>query len=525
MRFQLVTLLGLASSVIAQSANQYYTALLNDSLWFYEAQRSGKLPANNRVSWRHDSGLDDGKDNKVDLTGGYYDAGDYLKFTVPLSHSLALIAWGAIEWYDGYVKANQANYLQEMMRWGMDWLIKAHPEPNVLYVQVGDGNVDNNYWGPDTNIPTPRPSYMINASAPGTDAAALTAAAFASASYLYKNQFNDSAYADTLLSHAISLYDFAETAKPLQVYTKAVPAGIDFYNTNKIGPQLTFGALWLYRATGNSTYRDKASNYFDQYNLSTSPVALMDWSDQTGAVYVLGAAVDNTNTKYANAAKTYIDTIINKGGPCDYTGGGLLWCGDWSRSNSLVPAQDTALLALLYNEHDTSRKTEYSTFATNQINYMLGNNYMLTPYVVGVHMNAPRNPHHAGAAGGTDISNINSSPPEEKYVLYGAVVGGPDQDDKFYDIRDDYDQTEVALDYNAPFQGLIAYQLSVNAADPPYASITQPRPSVSRSYQMEKWLIAVIVIVIIFVLAAIGYFFWWRRRRAANGIPIKSEGV
>lgn len=49
--------------------------LLGNLLWFYEAQRSGKLPADNRVSWRNDSALDDGKIDNVDLTGGYYDAG------------------------------------------------------------------------------------------------------------------------------------------------------------------------------------------------------------------------------------------------------------------------------------------------------------------------------------------------------------------------------------------------------------------------------------------------------------------
>src|SRR4051794_40170755 len=64
-----------------QGANYEYTKLLAYSLYFYEAQRSGKLPPDNRVSWRHDSALEDGKDVGLDLEGGYYDAGDHLKFT------------------------------------------------------------------------------------------------------------------------------------------------------------------------------------------------------------------------------------------------------------------------------------------------------------------------------------------------------------------------------------------------------------------------------------------------------------
>jgi hypothetical protein len=39
------------------------------------------------------------------------------------------------------------------------------------------------------------------------------------------------------------------------------------------------------------------------------------------------------------------------------------------------------------------------------------------------------------------------------YTVFGALVGGPDQDDRFKDTRDNYQQTEVAIDYNAGFTG------------------------------------------------------------------------
>ena len=50
-----------------------YAEVLRLSLLFYEAQRSGKLPADNRVIWRGDSALNDGSDVGHDLSGGYYD--------------------------------------------------------------------------------------------------------------------------------------------------------------------------------------------------------------------------------------------------------------------------------------------------------------------------------------------------------------------------------------------------------------------------------------------------------------------
>lgn len=64
-------------------------------------------------------------------------------------------------------------------------------------------------------------------------------------------------------------------------------------------------------------------------------------------------------------------------------------------------------------------------------------------YVVGINPNSPQNPHSAPASGGTDIDRINDQPPTEAHVLYGAVVGGPDKDDKYWDIRSDWVQTEV----------------------------------------------------------------------------------
>lgn len=52
-----------------------YNEVIKKSIWFYRAQRSGKLPkvANDPVPWRGDSALYDGADVNVDLTGGWYD--------------------------------------------------------------------------------------------------------------------------------------------------------------------------------------------------------------------------------------------------------------------------------------------------------------------------------------------------------------------------------------------------------------------------------------------------------------------
>ena len=68
---------------------------------------------------------------------------------------------------------------------------------------------------------------------------------------------------------------------------------------------------------------------------------------------------------------------------------------------------------------------------------------LLVPYIVGVNPNSPSNPHSALASGGYNVDKIDSDPPQEAHVLYGAVVGGPDKRDNYYDIRSDWPQTEV----------------------------------------------------------------------------------
>ena len=75
----------------ASSAGDYdYAEVLDLSLQFYEAQRSGPLPADNRVPWRGDSFLQDA------VPGGYHDAGDLVKFGFPMAATITVLAWGGI---------------------------------------------------------------------------------------------------------------------------------------------------------------------------------------------------------------------------------------------------------------------------------------------------------------------------------------------------------------------------------------------------------------------------------------------
>lgn len=56
------------------------------------------------------------------------------------------LAWGAITFKEGYVKANQLQYITDALKWATDYFIKCHVSDNELYVQFGNGQADHATW-------------------------------------------------------------------------------------------------------------------------------------------------------------------------------------------------------------------------------------------------------------------------------------------------------------------------------------------------------------------------------------------
>ena len=77
--------------------------------------------------------------------------------------------------------------------------------------------------------------------------------------------------------------------------------------------------------------------------------------------------------------------------------------------------------------------------------------------MVGFGKNPPVNPHHRGSScSSTSTSCSINDPNPNPNILYGALVGGPDEHDNYKDDRKDYVMNEVAADYNAGFQSAVA---------------------------------------------------------------------
>jgi len=446
------------------SKSQDYSRHIELTLLFFECQRSGPLPKTNRIFWRHDSMLDAGADNGVDLTGGYYDAGDNVKFNFPQAFTLTMLSWSGITFEDGYTKSDQFEYLLDTVKWGTDYLLKCHTSKDELYVQVGNGQIDHTYWLPPEYITYDYPSYKITSEKPGTEVSAETAAALAAASILFKNI--DSSYSSTLLEHAKEIYDFAD--KYRGDYTKAVPVQ-DFYGTfSGYNDELAWGAAWLYRATGDEKYHNKFKEIADaqyetwdtkKYPGCTGPIT---WDDKRPGCYVLIAEITKDESRM-KTAEEYCDALIKT----STTKGGLYFVPNLSQWASNRYAANAASMLLVFSSilpESNSKRKEYIDFAKSQIDYILGDNPAGVNFVVGAEENSPKAVHHRAASAVFD-PRLAMRPKENIFTLYGALAGGPGMNDEYTDDRNNFQMNEVALDYNAGFTlslaGLVHFGLGV----------------------------------------------------------------
>lgn len=426
-----------------------YGEALQKSLLFYELQRSGGLPEQTRCNWRGDSALQDGADAGLDLTGGWFDAGDNVKFNLPMAYTASMLGWSIIDDADAYQESGQMEYAMSNIKWAADYFIKCHPEDEVYYYQVGNGGQDHSYWGAAETVSykMQRPSYCVTKSNPGSAVCGQTAAALAICSLIYEKQ--DAEYSKLCLSHAKSLYKFARETASDSGYTAA--AG--FYDSwSGFYDELAWSGVWLYQATGEKAYLNNAKSDYEKADQNEKWA--MCWDDvHIGAALLLARITGDK--RYSDAMEAHLDwwTTGNSAGErITYTPKGLAWLDSWG---SLRYATTTAFIAATYAEwegcNDAKAKT-YMDFAKKQADYALGDTGF--SYEIGFGSNYPQNPHHRTAQG-SYCDNMNE-PSVARHTLYGALVGGPDAGDNYRDEVSNYTNNEVACDYNAGFTGLLA---------------------------------------------------------------------
>ncbi|KAJ4954479.1 hypothetical protein NE237_011262 [Protea cynaroides] len=460
-------------------ATQNYRDALSKSILYFEGQRSGKLPPNQRLSWRRNSGLSDGSAMRVDLVGGYYDAGDNVKFGFPMAFTTTMLSWSVIE-FGGLMKGELQN-AREAIRWATDYLLKATVYPDTIYVQVGDANADHACWERPEDMDTPRSVFKVDKNTPGTEVAAETAAALAAASLVFRR--SDPSYSRLLVTRAIRVFEFAD--KYRGSYSNGLRKDVcPFYcSFSGYEDELLWGAAWLHRATKNPSYlnyiqvngqtlgADESDNTFGWDNKHVGARILLSKSFLVQKVESL--------RDYKGHADNFICSLIPGASfsQAQYTPGGLLY--KMSDSN-MQYVTSTSFLLLTYAKYLTSAHKfvtcggiiitpkKLRTIAKKQVDYLLGENPLRMSYMVGYGTRYPERIHHRGSSlpsvaahpakipCSSGFSVMNSAAPNPN-ILIGAVVGGPDLHDHFPDQRSDYEQSEPATYINAPLVGSLAY--------------------------------------------------------------------
>ncbi|CAH2065495.1 unnamed protein product [Thlaspi arvense] len=417
-------LLGLISIVCVNATNINYKEALTKSLIFLEAQRSGKLPSNNRVQWRGDSALDDGKLANIDLAGGYYDAGDNVKYGLPMAFTITTLAWSTISYEKELKAAGELENARAAIRWGTDYFLKCASRRNRLYVQVGDPHADHQCWARPENMQTPRTVLQISDKDPGTEIAAETAAALAASSIAFRHV--DHKYSRQLLNKAKLLFKLAKSHKG--TYDGECP----FYcSCSGYNDELLWAATWLYKATR----KEQQADSFICSNLPDSPYHQV-FTTPGGMIHLR----DGANTQYVTATaflfSAYADILMKHNQK--------IYCGS--------------------KQFDS---THLMAFAKKQIDYILGHNPRGRSYMVGFGPNPPKQAHHRGASVPMAEANAPLSCPLSFVKWYnknqpnaneltGAILGGPDRQDNFQDFRWTSVYTEPCTYINSIAVGVLA---------------------------------------------------------------------
>jgi hypothetical protein len=249
-----------ASAEAAKNSSYDYGDALAKSLLFYQLQESGKLSeeTKSRCNWRDDACVTDGQPYGIDLSGGWNDAGDNVKFNLPAAYTGMMLAWSYLNNPKAYETSGQEKWMLHDLKWVNDYFVKCNPDSKTYWYQCGDGGLDHNYWAAVETIETRMPDrecYKVDDTSAGGGSAveAETSASLAAASMAFEK--SDPKLAATYLEHARTLFDMAWKAKSDKGYT----AANGFYNSwSGFWDELALSACWLYNATGEEEYLDKA---------------------------------------------------------------------------------------------------------------------------------------------------------------------------------------------------------------------------------------------------------------------------
>ncbi|KAL6516759.1 Endoglucanase 12 [Orobanche hederae] len=474
-----------------------YTIALRKALLFFNAQKSGKLPKNNGITWRGDSGLQDGfnqTDIEGGLLGGYYDAGDNTKFHYPMSFAMTMLSWSVIEYEHKYRVIGEYDHVRNLIKWGTDYLLltfnSSTTKIDKIYSQVGGSQngsrtPDDHYcWQRPEDMSYPRPVQTAT-SAP--ELAAEMAAAMSAASIVFRD---NPTYSKKLIRGAETVFDFARDPGKRAAYCRGNPYIEPYYNSTGYFDEHMWGAAWLFYATGNNSYFSLATNPSIAENAKAfhrmPDSSVLSWDNKLPAAMLVltrirlffspGYPYEYMLRSYHNVTELTMCSYLKRYNVFNWTRGGMIELNR-GRAENLQYVANAAFLASVFADYlnatgvpgwncgpEFVRLRVLKEFATSQ-----WDNPLNMSYIVGHGHKYPRQVHHRGASIAKDGTKYSctggwrwrDAKAPNPNTISGAMVGGPDRFDNFRDIRTNNSYTEPTLAGNA---GLVAALVSLTSS-------------------------------------------------------------
>lgn len=451
-----------------------YAALHNVLIDFYSYQRAGTAsgdphnPFYTRSPYPHASDSHNGRA----LDGGWYDAGDFVKFGLPLGYSAYCLLKGyevfpnAYDDRDSYDRSGSGDGIPDVLnqvKVATDYLLKAVINENTIVMDVGDAGQDHqqlNESGYQNSSRIPNRTVYL---ADGADVPGLYAAALALMAKVYAEY--DNAYAQECLTKAREAFTFCTSHRKISstVQKDWNAGGQPYYGTDTWADKMACGAVELYRVTGEDLYVTWAKDLMATVGQHYYVMGYANCGDLAAFEMVrlgeasLGSAwLADVNFALGRVVPPSINLV-----------GGVFVNSDWGVCRDAANAAFSAALAYM-----VKGESKYRDFAFAQIDWLAGFRSGSRSYVVRYN-SGPTQPHHRN-----DLTLGNK--------LRGGIVSGPTPQGafdpqhpensswSFTDSRDIYKNTEVALDYNAGAIGAVAFIRYYNNPPAGLVRITEP---------------------------------------------------
>lgn len=417
-------------------SNDVYNGTADYILNYMRQQRCGFNPFFEDSCHVHDGIIVDHPTRtgeKIDVTGGWHDASDYLQYVTTSANATYQMLFAYQQNPGAYGDKYDANGLPgsngipdvlDEARWGLDWLLKMNPAKNEMYNQIADDRDHRGYRLPTEDsvsygLGKARPVYFVTGKPQGlgkhknrSTGVASTAAKYASAfslgAQLFKNI--DADFAGRLIGKANDAWDFAKS-DPGVCQTACVVSPY-FYEEGNYIDDMELAAASLFALSGDNVYRQQA-NYWGELE----PVS--PWMELNRARHYqyypfinLGHFLQAQSTdesiakKYQDLMKQGLEDLKRYAGDDPFQiGVPFVWC-----SNNFVVAAATQ--ARLYRELTGDRS--YAKMEAALIDWLWGCNPWGTSMICGL------------PAGGDNPEDPHSSITVlMQQTTYGGLVDGP----------------------------------------------------------------------------------------------------